>query len=148
MGISKDEFEKYEKDREEIKNKILEFYDPKMPNELFRLQIVNQFMDQLKKDYKIVIEQKSKKPMLAIHANKLLLFNAIFMLLNHNGQFYENLYGVLTLKEMEMANGPWFGLELAAHPKSEEECDVLREMFLKSPEEIEKYKEQLKNNEQ
>lgn len=145
MGISREEFEKFTKDREEIKNKILEFYDSKTPYELFRLQIVNKFYDQLKNDYKILIEQKNKQPMMAIYANKLLLFNAIFMLLNENGQFYENLYGVLTLKEMEMADGPWFSLGVTAHPKSEEECDVLREMILKSPGEIEKIKKQLEN---
>ena len=141
-----EQIKKFTKDREEVKNKILKFYERDDNNELIRLVTSNGVMSSLKKDYKITIEQKNEKPCIAISASKALLINACFMLLNCCGDFYENLYKVLTLKEMELGCGPWFNYDIHMQPDTTEEMEVLREMFLKSPEEIEKYKEQLKRD--
>lgn len=144
--MKKQQFEKFMKDREEVKNKILKFYEPDNNNELIRLITSNSVMSSLKKDYKITIEQKNEKPCIAIHASKALLINACFMLLNCCGDFYENLYRVLALKEMELSCGPWINCDARMQPDTTEEMEVLKEMFLKSPEEIEKFKEQLKRD--
>lgn len=63
MGISKKEqFEKFSKDREEIKNKILEFYEPKLKNEMFRMHIISNVPEQLQKDFKFSAEQVNGQP--------------------------------------------------------------------------------------
>lgn len=141
-----EQIKRFTKDREEVKNKILKFYERDNNNELIRLVTSTGVMSSLKKDYKITIEQKNEKPCIAISASKALLINACFMLLNCCGDFYENLYKVLALKEMELGCGPWFNCDIHMQPDTTEEMEVLREMFLKSPEEIEKYKEQLKRD--
>lgn len=141
-----EQIKRFTKDREEVKNKILKFYERDNNNELIRLVTSTGVMSSLKKDYKITIEQKNEKPCIAISASKALLINACFILLNCYGDFYENLYKVLALKEMELGCGPWFNCDIHMQPDTTEEMEVLREMFLKSPEEIEKYKEQLKRD--
>lgn len=138
-----EEIKKFNGDRKEIKNKILDFYKPNFDNEMLRFVTVNTVMDSLDKDYKILIEQKGGKPLISINANTALLINSVFMLLSSVGDFYENVYKVLALKEVELACGPWFSNSVSIETKTPEEIDVLREMFLKSPEEIQKYKEQL-----
>ena len=144
--LTDEQFEKFFKDREEVKNKILKFYEKDDNNEIIRLVTSNSVMSSLKKDYKITIEQKNEKPCIAISASRALVINACFMLLNCFGDFYENLYRVLTLKEIELGCGPWFNCDVQMQPDTTEEMEVLREMFLKSPEEIEKFKEQLKRD--
>lgn len=141
-----EQIKKFFKDREEVKNKILKFYEKDDNNELIRLVTSIGVMETLEKDYKITIEQKNEKPCIAIRASKAQLINTCFMLLNCCGDFYENLYKVLTLKEMELGCVPWFNCDIHMQPDTTEEMEVLREMFLKSPEEIEKYKEQLKRD--
>lgn len=144
--LTDEQFEKFTKAREEVKNKILKFYEKDNKNELIRLITSNGVMSSLKKDYKITIEQKNEKPCIAIHASKALVINACFMLLSCCGDFYENLYKVLALKEMELSCGPWINCDAYMQPDTTEEMEVLKEMFLKSPEEIEKFKEQLKRD--
>lgn len=144
--LSDEQFEKFFKDREEVKNKILKFYEKDDNNELIRLVTSNGVMSSLKKDYKITIEQKNEKPCIAIHASKALVINACFMLLNCYDDFYENLYKVLTLKVIELGCGPWVNCDIQMQPNTTEEMEVLKEMLLKSPEEIEKFKEQLKRD--
>lgn len=144
--LTDEQIKKYTKAREEVKNKILKFYEKGINNEIIRLVTTNGVMSSLKKDYKITIEQKNEKPCIAISASKALVINAVFMLLSCNGDFYENLYKVLALKEMELSCGPWINCAAYMQPDTTEEMEVLREMFLKSPEEIEKFKEQLKRD--
>lgn len=146
MKLNDEQKKKFKKDREEVKNKILKFYEKDDSMELLRLVTNTGVVSSLTNDYKITIEQKNKKPCIAISANKAMVINACFMLLNFNGNFYENLYKVLALKEMELSCGPWFNCDIHIQPDTTEEMEVLREMFLKSPEEIEKYKEQLKRD--
>lgn len=141
----KEMFEKFSKDREEIKSKILEFYEPKPEYEVFRFHTITHLEDELEKDYEFCSKQVNGNPVFSISGSTIQLWNAIYMLLNYDGNFYKNLHGILTLKELEMAEGPWFDLGAQVRLKSREELNVIREMVMKSPEEIEKIKKQLDN---
>ena len=58
--MKKEQFEKFMKDREEVKNKILKFYEKDDNNELIRLVTSNGVMSSLKKDYKSRLNKRTK----------------------------------------------------------------------------------------
>lgn len=144
----KEDFENFMKIREEIKNNVLDFYSKKMENEFFRLGIDNALPEVWQKDCKYLVEQKNGKPLIMAQGNDITLFNAIYMLINSTGDFYKAIRALLTLKEIELSCGPWYDSSFKHETKTPEEGELLKELFQKSPEEIEKIKEQLKNNEQ
>lgn len=144
----KRDFENFMKIREEIKNNVLDFYNKKIENEFFRLEISNAIPELEKNDYKYLVEQKNGKPLIMAQGNDITLYNALYMLINTTGDFYKAIRALLTLKEIELSCGPWYDTSFKHETKTPEEGELLKELFQKSPEEIEKIKEQLKNNEQ
>ena len=144
----KENFEKFIKDREEIKNNVLDFYNKKIENEFFRLAINNALPELGEKDFKYLVEQKNGHPLVMAQGNDITLYNALYMLINTTGDFYKAIRALLALKEIELSCGPWYDSSFKHETKTPEEGELLKELFQKSPEEIEKIKEQLKNNEQ
>lgn len=100
-----EEKSKFDNDREEIKNKINEFYNTNNSDNA-RIRILASFaaLDMGKGEYKIEIEQKKDKgPNIAVRASRMQIAYAIHMLLNSTDDYYQMLYMVLAIKELEKA---------------------------------------------
>ena len=79
--------------------------------------------------------------------NPISLYNALYLLMKPEDDFYKTIKALLILKEIELSVGEWCESIFKHEGNDPSELELMRELFLKSPEEIEKIKEQLKNNE-
>ena len=94
---------KFDNDREEIKNKINEFYNTKnSDNARIRILASLAALEMDKGEYKIEIEQKKDKgPNITVRASRMQIAYAIHMLLSSTGDYYQMLYMVFAIKEVE-----------------------------------------------
>lgn len=136
---------KFDNDREEIKNKINEFYNTKnSDNTRIRILASLAALEMDKGEYKIEIEQKKDKgPNITVRASRMQIAYAIHMLLSSTGDYYQMLYMVFAIKEVEKSCGDLFKTAASFQAKSQEELDVIKTLFEKNPEELEALKRQM-----
>ena len=140
--------EEFEKKREETKKKFIEAIDEERSiGSAYRdLQIALQMADIARNhDVKISYEQKqgANMPIIQILGSRLEVAFAVCNMLNFDEDFYTMLNLIYHVKENLDLGLLKIGQEFKFDCENQEQSDVLKELYSKSPEEIEKLKKEM-----
>ena len=137
------EFEEFRNKRKEVQEKMEKAINGYSFDSLVDTIMIKTHIDEVVKEVtEITYSSDDGAPCIAMRCSRIGLALAISQLMNYNNDFYGMLRLVCRMRELEEIGS--IRIEGKGHLcESEEEFNVLKEMANKSPEELEKLKEEL-----
>ena len=137
-------YEEFRKERDELQKKLNEAVDLHgIKTMLAHLTIMQDPEDMIHGDYRISWEIKNRQPQCLLSCSKIQLAFAISQIMDIEGGFMDMLPKVIAAYEFSMHT--MHKEEEIITGENEEQLDLMKKLANMSPEEIEKLKEKMKN---
>lgn len=137
-------YEEFTKERDELQKKLNEAVDLHgIKTMLAHLTIMQYSEDMIHGDYRISWETKNRQPQCLLSCSRIQLAFAISQIMDIEGGFMDMLPKIIAAYEFSMQT--MHKEEEIITGENEEQLDLMKKLADMSPEEIEKIKEKMKN---